>query len=728
MLTARRSVATAALLALLASGASAAAQPQAESFPAAAIDYFHDMDGGIKLGAAEVRGRNSWLMWTAGNQAFWDYLAGHSFGTFDLLKMIDSRRRPQRFAIYGVMNEPGLAPATAPDAYGLWLDQPAATDAPYRESFSQEDFVRTYGRPSGVVGLRIFSNPKFDAAARRRWNPDRYWKDPAYYRDPALVRPYTVGMACGFCHVGPNPIAPPADAESPQWENLSSYVGAQFWHAAPIFSFAARPDSFLYQVLAAMPPGTVDTSALATDNIDNPRNMNAIYSVGARLAIVQEETLAGGNLDMPGTRARMPVPHVLKDGADSIGIAGALGRVYFSIGAFHQEWLKHFNLLVGGVPQTPISIATAKAQSPYWQATLDRLDDVAAFFVAATQPHPLREAPGGDRYLIEGDETLTRGKRVFAQACAACHSSKLPDPPAGVALFSSAWDAWTRTDDFAARMTVLVLRPDFLVDNYLSTDRRYPISRIGTNACAPLATNALRGHVWDNFSSETYKALPAVGTIEVNHPLTGEPIAYAMPGGGRGYERAPSLISMWSSAPYFHNNSLGRYVHDPSVAARMQSFDDAIEKLLWPQKRLGMASVYRTSAESWIVLDRDYLPAPLFVALRARGLIGAGERELRIGPIPQGTPIGLLANADLELSARNLERWIKLVLNTNTALREIKQRKLSGDAAADLLKPLVPDLLGVSKCPDFIADRGHLFGASLSDDDKHALIAFLKRL
>jgi len=40
----------------------------------------------------------------------------------------------------------------------------------------------------------------------------------------------------------------------------------------------------------------------------------------------------------------------------------------------------------------------------------------------------------------------------------------------------------------------------------------------------------------------------------------------------------------------------------------------------------------------------------------------------------------------------------------------------------------VPDLLGVSKCPDFITDRGHLFGAGLSDDDKHALIAFLKRL
>jgi hypothetical protein len=34
----------------------------------------------------------------------------------------------------------------------------------------------------------------------------------------------------------------------------------------------------------------------------------------------------------------------------------------------------------------------------------------------------------------------------------------------------------------------------------------------------------------------------------------------------------------------------------------------------------------------------------------------------------------------------------------------------------------------VSGRPDFVADRGHLFGAPLTDDDKHALIAFPKRL
>ena len=38
----------------------------------------------------------------------------------------------------------------------------------------------------------------------------------------------------------------------------------------------------------------------------------------------------------------------------------------------------------------------------------------------------------------------------------------------------------------------------------------------------------------------------------------------------------------------------------------------------------------------------------------------------------------------------------------------------------------VPDLLSVSKCPDFIVNKGHYFGTNLSDDDKNALIEFLK--
>ena len=39
---------------------------------------------------------------------------------------------------------------------------------------------------------------------------------------------------------------------------------------------------------------------------------------------------------------------------------------------------------------------------------------------------------------------------------------------------------------------------------------------------------------------------------------------------------------------------------------------------------------------------------------------------------------------------------------------------------------LIDTLVGLSKCPDYVVNRGHYFGADLSADDKDALIAYLK--
>ena len=39
----------------------------AATFPAADEDYFHDMDGGVALTPEEIKGRNTWIVWTAGN-------------------------------------------------------------------------------------------------------------------------------------------------------------------------------------------------------------------------------------------------------------------------------------------------------------------------------------------------------------------------------------------------------------------------------------------------------------------------------------------------------------------------------------------------------------------------------------------------------------------------------------------------------------------------------------
>lgn len=724
----------AALLALVVAGTPV--QSAEPGFPAAQADYFAPMDDGAALAPNEIRGRNTWLMWTAGNEAFWDLLARGSYGSFDLLKVLDSRNRGTRFTSAGLTNEPGFKAATAPDRYGLWLDAPDGTRDPfyaaaYGESFSKDQFLRIYGRASGVVGLRLFPSPDFDAAARRRWDAQRYYTDPSYYSDPKLVRPYRVGMTCAFCHVGPHPLHPAADPEKPEWRNLSSNIGAQYFRPSGVFSLPGQEANFLHQVIASMPPGTVDTSALASDNINNPRNMNALYQVGARLAIGREEALAGGNLDLPGTQARMQVPHVLKDGADSIGIVGALARVYVSIGAYHQEWLKHFNLVLGGKRQTPFPIATARRNIPYFRATLDRLPDVAAFFVKAANPHPLVRAPGGEKFLQDSSEAVARGQQVFAETCAACHSGKQPDT--SIARDTPEWDAWIRTDDFKTKMTALVRDPDFLKDNFLSTDRRIPVSRVGTNACAPLATNALRGRIWDNFSSETYKTLPAAGTISVTNPLSGAETPYTMPAGGRGYQRVPSLVSIWASAPYLHNNSVGVFNNDPSVAGRMAAFADGIEKLLWPQKRLGLASVYRTDRESWLIVPKTALPDILVPLLRLNGFMTPDGQAARLGPIPKGTPVNLLANLrlleddGLIARAEHARKLIALLLKVRDAFAALP-KNATGEQAAEVFKPLVPDLLALSNCPDFITDRGHLFGTSLPDDDKRALIAFLKRL
>ena len=165
-------------------------------------------------------------------------------------------------------------------------------------------------------------------------------------------------------------------------------------------------------------------------------------------------------------------------------------------------------------------------------------------------------------------------------------------------------------------MRAIVLAADFLDNNYLSTDLRVPVTLLRTNACSPLATNAIRDNIWDNFSSAVLQDLPSVGTITVHNPFTGEPRPYQMPAGGRGYTRPASLISVWSTAPFLLNNSVGKFNCEPSVEARMDSFQDSIEQMLWPEKRdkdpvLGdkvPGLIDRTTATSYLRVPAGYLP------------------------------------------------------------------------------------------------------------------------
>lgn len=793
------------------------------SFQHASEDYFHDMDGGVTLTAEEIKGRNMWNVWSGGNDRLWNAMTEYTFGAFDLLKIISSHpslgySRTSRWNYLGLVNEPCFEPAKGPDKNrrGLWLDVRGKDCAP--DPFENESKYpgvaigargkplgdgttqpvgSFYGYSTGVMGLRLFPNPDFDEKAAKAWDPERYYSDPGYYNRKDLVRPYRIGMACGFCHIGPSPVNPPADPANPKFANLSSSVGSQYMWVDRLFIFNSnKPEgrtNYMYQLAHTYRPGSMDTSLISTDGINNPRTMNAVYDFVARMGMAKKigrEKLAGGELNNKQFNdfltsgplldfyakqdAIVRTPHVLKDGADSVGLLGALNRVYMNIGVYSEEWLRHFNPVVGGKDISPIEIATAQKNSTYWQATEAGTPNTALFFLKAAQPDRLKDAPGGNKYLADGSAMLVQGKKVFADTCARCHSSKAPSPPDDLKLtqcmgagylgcFKRYW-TWTQTDDYKTQMRKVVQAPDFLQGNYLSTDARIPATLLRTNVCSPLATNALAGNIWDNFSSQTYKQLPSVGTVTLIDPYTGAPVSYAMPAGGRGYTRVPSLISIWSTAPFLLNNSVGPFDASPAVDARVKVFEASIEQMLWPEKRerdsvLGnkvLGTIDRTTERSNVTIPRGYVPEalqPLQSTLHRwfPWLVDAGG-DIVLGPIPKGVPVNLLANLKLRAESDSLADKVAHVKDVGELVLKLKVDLATAPAGAsdDELRAKFANLrepmLKLSKCPDFVVNRGHYFGTAefnkqdglssdekafgtepaLSDADKRALIAFIK--
>ncbi len=483
--------------------------------------------GSVMLTADENTGRDTWHFWTGGNEKFWRQLAIATGGNVDLLMYADSRMHGRRFEALGVINHPGCRAAAAADRYGLWLDDCSAA----------EQIPQMPGAPIGIVGLRRFDNPKFDEA---KWNLDAYLKDRK-----SAEPPYLVGMSCAFCHVGFNPVDPPADPNNATWANLSPTIGNQYFDEGKLFSLNMAPSDFRWHVANRQPPGTSDTSRLATDHIDNPSAINTIFNLAYRPTSV--ERMRDGS--------ERPVPHVLKDGADSIGIAGASLRVYLNIGMC-GDYLMTLHDPIDGVkrPQAAFDMDHARASCEDWRNTEARMSAAEAFLKTAT-PLKLASAPGGEKYLTASAEVVRQGKVVFADSCAVCHSSKQPPPG---------------TPDRKQWFRESVLADDFLTGNFLSDDTRHPVTSIGTNIGRAMASNATRGHIWDQFSSDTYKALPAVGTVAglFNPRDPAHPIAFALPAGGRGYYRTPSLTSVWATAPYLHNNSVGAFIKDPSVSGQ----------------------------------------------------------------------------------------------------------------------------------------------------------------
>lgn len=709
-----------------------------------------------------IRGRNTWILWAGGNEGFWNWLAQDGYGLTDLLVAFDSRSRGSRFKRLGVMNQPGFIANADPAKrlLGLYLDLPAADPngpkmepAPwdkgheratrpadhhgfklfepadseeYQKALSaltaMEDGVAPdiYGYPTGVVGARLFLNPDYFAdteaakQARKYWEDrvintnDRFYSDPTISADSKLVRPFRIGMSCGFCHVGPHPLNPPVDPESPKWENLSSIIGNQFWKPQPLFANRTAPNSFIYHFLASQQPGTIDTSLISTDQINNSNTINAVFEVTARLERAGLRPPAGqtpnppekqsnANLRLlsiedqqPGftdpaqideRRRQRHTARILLDGSDSIGAFGALARVYLNIGTFYEEWNTCHNPIIGFRPQRAFALETCQRNSVYWQANEKyRAPYLAAFFTlthtpskpaaaddAAAAPPPaadaaavpvavgyhdatqamhLKVAKNGagepsvaaqSVFKLDTTEQRRNGRNVWLRHCAICHSSK---QPAGFELSfaraqaGTSWrtmaapkgNQYTLPSDFMdwedfktspayefyqSELHKLVVdkqdlngdplddKHEFWTRNYLSTDIRVPLTLVGTNPARGLGTNALKGHVWDNFSSDTYKELPAVGRLIYTDVVGRKVASIQAPDGGRGYYRPATHVSLWSTAPFLHNNAMGLYLDDPSVKGRLVQFLDSIRRMLWFDRRASKSLVLSKAEMDW---------------------------------------------------------------------------------------------------------------------------------
>lgn len=685
--------------------------------------------------AAVADGMDTWHWWVGvDNPGFWQDLTKltggvHNFTNLriDFFRMLMTVPRSERFKKLGLINDPDTVAADKPDQFGLTLDR-------MKDGTLRWD-PDVFGYSSGVIGLQLFKNEKFDP---KHWSPEEYLRNPAGFEPP-----YKVGMACAFCHIGFDPAHPPKNPTEPEWINLSSSIGNQYLREGLIFGLDIQESSLIHQYLAQQEPGTSETSRFPTDSINNPTNINTIVRLLDRLKMAHVEKITpaqatliksmyknaglaldniGGALGGTDAEPTIKVPHILTDGADSMGILMASTRVYVNEGMMHKDWYPNWSIDFFDIPGTirkdfkpsEFDIIGEMRKNPNspWMQTERRMPNMATFLMSYDS-YPLKDAPGGKEYLKAPPSVINQGKIVFADNCAQCHSSKRPDPAVFNKLDPAAKQiAWRE----------IVMKKDFLDHNYLSDDERYSVMELGTNSQRAEGTNAMAGWTWGQMSSQTYKDMrkEQIELADLDsadgkprplyNPLTNQyDIRWK---GANAFYRTPTLVSIWATAPFLHNNSLGKYTGDPSTQGRMEAFNDAMKQMLWPEKRERVVKV--TTAET---------SAPdLFPQLDSK-LQFLQNMRLKILDFPKGTPINLIMNTNPKFVFKLGWAYLKGLFSGEAPAgydHFLDRRRAAGMLA------MKHRMVELSTVPDYVENRGHNYGSKLSDSDKNALIEFVK--
>jgi hypothetical protein len=364
--------------------------------------------------ASVSHGKDVWFKSTFGGEKFFSIiLPGAPFNLQLGLDAALTSDRNTRFQQYGLLNDPDCVQGDASSGYLDKCADPAS---------------------AGVVGVR----------KRVVLGPN----------GPQVL----VGVACAACHAGLDPANPPADPNHPTWDNIHATTGNQYIQIGKLFGAHLSPHDPRKQVFNTWAPGTVDTTAIESDGINNPGIITQFFNTPER-----------PYFDLTDNGLAINVHRGGQGGEDDAGCEKAALRVYFNIGMCAAECMVPHLANGPGGTQTPIDDAECSARCPdYVQAKADVVDECA--FMATNTPPALPAS-----YIDRGKANA--GREVFRKNCAQCHNNgeKLQD------------------------------------DTILSDDLIHPASEIGTNSCRSKSTNWTAGHIWANFSSDQYKARPTGG-------------------------------------------------------------------------------------------------------------------------------------------------------------------------------------------------------------------------
>lgn len=360
----------------------------------------------LKSNSSIQRGREIWLNNTYGGEKFFAFLAAHPDPSKRIkvgFENVINTPRSQRFQEWGTINDPDcrVNPASGPDL----CPDPNAT---------------------GVIGIRKFPGPEGTTL---------------------------YGVSCASCHVGFDPLHPPANVNEPAWENIHLTVGNQHLKSGKIIVAnlpAADPRRFMFE---AWPDGTVDTTALFTDDIMNPSVITQIWDLPHR-----------PTFDVGLNKPKLRMGH---GGEDDLGIDVAAIRVYTNLGVCFTE-------CVAPRPErpdsaAPIDLEQCRSDCADLPPNTD-IDNLGKFLFSIKAPKfPERST---NRHLF------AQGRKVFKNNCASCHT-----------LTGEARRVLSNEE-----VNPLIADPDN-----------------ATNACRALSSQWEADHLWATFSSNVYKDRAIVG-------------------------------------------------------------------------------------------------------------------------------------------------------------------------------------------------------------------------